>query len=85
MYLRTCGSVKSANHKKIESVNCKSAHLWKVCKSNKLFKSANFLLCDMRNLFADRPPFIANTECCFRHSYIRNFSTCVSQIHVYTA
>jgi hypothetical protein len=27
-----------------------------VRKSNKLYKSANFRICDLRNLFADSPP-----------------------------
>jgi hypothetical protein len=34
----------------------KVPHLRKVRKSNKLFQSANFRICQMRNLFADRPP-----------------------------
>ncbi len=33
----------------------KVSHLRNVCKSNKLFKSANLRICDLRNLPADRP------------------------------
>ncbi len=33
---------------------CKGSHLRKVRKSNKLCKSANLRICDLRNLFADR-------------------------------
>jgi hypothetical protein len=54
-YLRTCGNFKSANHKEIRSVNAVS-HLRMVRKSNKLFKTANLRICDLRNLLADRPP-----------------------------
>jgi hypothetical protein len=58
MFLRTCGSFKSAHHKKDwvrKSQLCKESHLRKVRKSNKLFMSAN-----LRNLFADLPPFRIN-------------------------
>jgi hypothetical protein len=34
----------------------KGSHLQKVRKSNKLYKSASLQICDLRNLFADRPP-----------------------------
>jgi hypothetical protein len=34
------------------------SHLRKVGKSNKLFKSANLRICDLPNLFADRPPLV---------------------------
>jgi hypothetical protein len=47
---------KSANHKKDwvrKSQTCKVPHLLKVSKSNKLFKSANLQVCDLRNLFTD--------------------------------
>ena len=60
MYLRTCGSFKSANRKKDcvrKSQIHKASHLRKVRKSNKLFKSANLRICDFRNLYADRPAF----------------------------
>ncbi len=44
MQLRTCGSVKSANHKKMGSAKaqiCNLSHLRKVLKPNILFRSAN--------------------------------------------
>ena len=50
MYLRTCVSIKSPNRK--------SAHLRKVRKSNKLFKSAHLRICNLRNLFADDPSLL---------------------------
>ncbi len=53
--LLTCESFKSANHKKIV---LKIAHLWKVCKSIKFFKSENLRICDLRNLFAEHPPLM---------------------------
>jgi hypothetical protein len=34
-------------------------HLRKVRKSNKLFKSVILRICDLRNLFADRPPLLS--------------------------
>jgi hypothetical protein len=61
MYLRTCGSYKSANHKKDSARKSqihKVPHLRNVRKSNKLFKSAHLRICDLRNLFADRPPLV---------------------------
>jgi hypothetical protein len=59
MYLPACGSFKSANHKKdwvCKSQMIKLPHLRKVHKSNKLMKSVNLRIRDLRNLFADRPP-----------------------------
>jgi hypothetical protein len=53
MYLGTCRSFESANHKKIGSTNRKIrkvSHFRKVRKSNKLFKPANLRICGMRNL-----------------------------------
>ncbi len=41
------GRFKSANHKKSEIR--KVSHLQEVQKSNKLFKSANLRICDLRN------------------------------------
>jgi hypothetical protein len=38
----------------------KVSHLRKICKFNKLFKSANLQICDVRNFFADRPPMVFN-------------------------
>ncbi len=32
------------------------SHLRRIRKSKKIFKSANLQICDLRNLFADRPP-----------------------------
>jgi hypothetical protein len=60
MYLRSCGSFRSANHKKDwvrKSQIYKVLHLRKVRKSNKLFKSAILRICDLRNLFVDRGGF----------------------------
>jgi hypothetical protein len=51
MYLRTYDSFKSENRQKIGFANPQR----KVRKSNKLFKSPNLRICDLRNLFADRP------------------------------
>ncbi len=55
--LWTCGSFKSANHKNWvrKSKIRKMPHLRMVQKSNKLFKSANLRICDLRNLIAERP------------------------------
>ncbi len=60
MYLLTCGSFKSATHKKVRSANRKSAksNLRKVRKSSKLFRSAKLRICDLRNLFPDLPPLV---------------------------
>jgi hypothetical protein len=44
MCLQTCGSFKSANHKKYWVR--KMRHLRKVRKSNKLFKSENLRICN---------------------------------------
>ncbi len=55
MYLRI---FKCANHKKSEIR--KVSHLQEVKKSNKLFKSANLWICDLRKLFPDRPPLIVH-------------------------
>ncbi len=55
MYLRNCGSFKSANKKQIWSANSKSAamsHFRKLCNPAKLFKSANLRIADLRNFFA---------------------------------
>jgi hypothetical protein len=71
MHLRICGSfkstktigssnLKSANRKNIWSTNCKFANCH-ICGSSEnyyLIKSANLQICDLRNLFADRPPLI---------------------------
>jgi hypothetical protein len=56
-YFRTCGSFQSANHKKdwVQLQIRKVPHLRKVCKSNKIFKTPQLGLCDLRNLFADHP------------------------------
>jgi len=59
MYFQTCESFKSVNHKKDwvhKSQIRKVPHLRKVRKSNKLLKSPNLRICDLRNLFANRPP-----------------------------
>jgi hypothetical protein len=60
MYLRTCGSLKSANLKKDwirKSQIRKVSHLRNVHKCNQLFKSPNLRICYYRNLFVDhRPP-----------------------------
>ncbi len=37
------------------------SHLPKVSKSNKLFKSANLRVCDLRNLLADRPHLVTKS------------------------
>jgi hypothetical protein len=67
MYLRTVESFMSANRKKIGFANPqrvtfaegpqirKGSHLRKVRKTNKVFSSTNLRICDLRNLFADRP------------------------------
>jgi hypothetical protein len=58
MYLQTCG--KPANYKEDwvrKSQIRKVSHLRNIRKFNKLSKSANLRICDLRNLFADRPPF----------------------------
>ncbi len=57
MYVRACGSFKSANHKNdwgMQIANPRSASFAEGRKSNKLLKSAKFA--DLRILFADRPP-----------------------------
>ncbi len=51
--MRTCGSFKSANHKKRLSpqiANPQSATFGEIYKN---FKSANLRICDLRYLFAD--------------------------------
>ncbi len=55
LYLRTW---KSANHKKhwVRKSQTRKVLLRKVRKFNKLFKSTNLRKCDLRKLFADRPP-----------------------------
>jgi hypothetical protein len=58
MYLLTYESVESANHKKTVSANSRVSHMRQVCKSNKLFKSPNLQICNLRNLFADRSPLL---------------------------
>jgi hypothetical protein len=60
MYLRTCGSFKSTNYKKLggKSQIRKVTHLQKIRKSNNLFKSANLRICYLRNLFAGRLPLL---------------------------
>jgi hypothetical protein len=53
-----CGLVEVISpqiSKKIGSANHKVPHLRKVRKSNTLFKSANLRICNLLNLFADRP------------------------------
>jgi hypothetical protein len=40
----------------------KVSHLRKVRKLNKLFKPANLWICDLRNLFADRPALLFSTS-----------------------
>jgi hypothetical protein len=55
---------KSANHKKYcvrKTANPKLPHLRKIRKYNKFFKSENLRICDLRNLFAERPP-VLNTQ-----------------------
>jgi hypothetical protein len=52
MYLQTCGRFKSANRKTV-------SHLRKVRKPYNLFKPANLRICELRNLFADRPHLLA--------------------------
>jgi hypothetical protein len=58
MHLRTCGSVKSAHHKKLgpQITIPRSATFSEGREANKLFKSANLRICDLWNLFVDRPP-----------------------------
>jgi hypothetical protein len=59
MNFRNCGNFMSA--KKLGSANRKSTNYkfakCHICgKSNKLFKSANLPICDIRYFFADHPP-----------------------------
>jgi len=56
MHLRTCGPQITKSPK---IANPQSVILRKVHKSNKLLNSANLRICDLRNLFADRPPLLA--------------------------
>jgi hypothetical protein len=70
MYLRTCGSFKSANHKKdwvCKSQIHKVPHLRKVRNANVTFLKVR-KLADLRNLFAD-------------HRYLR-FDECFLFFHV---
>jgi hypothetical protein len=56
---RKSTSYKYANGKKDwvrTSQIRKVPHLRKVRKSNKLYKPAKLRICDLRNLFSDRPP-----------------------------
>jgi hypothetical protein len=51
--VQVCKSQKDCVRKsKIHRVR----HLRKICKTNKLFQSANLLISYLRNLLADRPP-----------------------------
>jgi|LakMenEpi03Aug12_release.lakeMendotaPanAssembly.Ray.scaffolds.fasta_scaffold3004230_1 hypothetical protein len=59
MYLRTCGSFKSANHKKRlgpQIANTQDVTFAEGPKSNRLVRSANLRICDLWNFFADHPP-----------------------------
>jgi hypothetical protein len=47
-----------ANHKRVRKQIRKVSQFRKVRKSNKLFKSTNLRICNLRKLFADRPPRI---------------------------
>jgi hypothetical protein len=68
MSLRTCGVVSSQKGLGPQITKSQSTipqitkrlspqvpHLRKVRKYNKIYKSANFRICDLQNLFADRP------------------------------
>ncbi len=59
MYLRACGSFKSAKHKKWvrKSQICKLSQLEKVGKSNKLLKSAKFADLQFAELICRQPTF----------------------------
>jgi hypothetical protein len=59
MYFRAGGSFKPQITKSwIRKSQIRiGSHLQQDRKSNKLFKSASLQICDLRNLFADRPPF----------------------------
>jgi hypothetical protein len=61
--LRICGGFKSANKTWVRKAQIrKLPYLRKARKSNKLGKSANIRICDLRNLFADRPPKLFTVE-----------------------
>jgi len=58
MYLRICGTSKSANSRKIYGSQIRNMpHLRKIHKSNKKHLSAsNLRICKLQDLFADRSP-----------------------------
>ncbi len=68
MYLRICGSkstkIGPANSKKIGFANPQIATLAKSPLIKDIFQSANLRICDLRNLFLDRPP-LAFSVCQF--------------------
>jgi hypothetical protein len=58
--MQTCGSFKSANPKKTESTNSKSSKCHICGRSSNLtnYLSPHVAGLGLRNLFADRPPFL---------------------------
>ncbi len=58
MYLRTCGSFKIANHTKdwVRKSQIHICHIW-----GRSANITNLRICDMRNFFADRPPWKTTT------------------------
>jgi hypothetical protein len=61
MYLRTCGGLSPQITKKIGSAirNSVKSHICgRSTNLTNLFKSENLRICDLRNLFADRPPLL---------------------------
>jgi hypothetical protein len=90
MYLQICETLKSsitAGSSDTKSTNYKSAnhkksqirrlpHLRKVRKSNKLFKSANLRICDLRN---GPPTYVISCACMctvdiYCPTYVQNFT-----------
>jgi hypothetical protein len=75
MHLRICGSCKSAN---LISANRKKymVHISQIATfaNLKKIKSANLQICDLRNLFADRPPLITGIYALFRLNILTKFS-----------
>jgi hypothetical protein len=60
MYLRTCGSFKSTNRKKRMGPQMANPQRVTFAEGPQILviKSANFRICDLRNLLADRPALI---------------------------
>ncbi len=57
IYLRTCGSFKSANHKKLGPQKANPQRVT-FAEGPQILKSTNLRICDMRNLFTDPPTLI---------------------------